>query len=162
MHSQFMDRNIMAMLPGDNNAPIVTLSSPFTTTAGKGDFSLLATQFKKREEDRKKREEGGFTTKAMRDLEKMKQTKVYSHTQLRICFPDGCRIDAKFLPSETVGIIKSVVRSTFLSECQENENLSCAFDFDLYVVTLPDIQVLYFVISSQTFILLVFFCVWKE
>jgi hypothetical protein len=43
---------------------------------GKSDASLVAARMKRMEEERRKREEGGFTTKAMRDLEKMKKAKV--------------------------------------------------------------------------------------
>ena len=61
------------------------------------------------------------------DLEKMKKAKVYSHAKLKICFPDGSYIEAKFLPSETISVVKSIVISTFVPEH------STTFQFDLYI-----------------------------
>jgi hypothetical protein len=120
------DRNIVAYLPGDVG-PIVTVNSPGDVILdSKGDGALIASQLKKRMEDKRK-EDTGFTTKAMRDLERMKKQKVYSHTQLKIFFPDGSRIEAKFLPNETVAAVRNVVKSTFLPQHQAH------FDFDLYV-----------------------------
>ena len=58
------------------------------------------------------------------DLEKMKKAKVYSHVQLRICFPDGSYLTAKFLPRETIQMVKDVIQT-----CFSIPNL----DFDLYV-----------------------------
>lgn len=120
------DRNIVAYLPGDVG-PIVTVNSPGDVILdSKGDGALIASQLKKRMEDKQK-EDAGFTTKAMRDLERMKKQKVYSHTQLKIYFSDGSRIEAKFLPNETVAAVRNIVKSTFLPQHQAH------FDFDLYV-----------------------------
>lgn len=120
------DRNIVAYLPGDTG-PIVTVTSTDDVIFdSKGDGALIASQLKKRMEDKRK-DDNGFTTKAMRDLEKMKKQKVYSHSQLKIFFPDGSRIEAKFLPNETIAAVRNVVKSTFLIQHQTN------FDFDLYV-----------------------------
>ena len=60
----------------------------------------------------------------MRDLEKLKKQKVYSHALLRMKFPDGSALEAKFLPNETVAIVKNVILESLLTR-----NL----DFDLYV-----------------------------
>ena len=59
----------------------------------------------------------------MRDLEKLKKQKVYSHAQLRVQFPDGSALEAKFLPKETIEVVKAVLKESFL----------CPMDFDLYV-----------------------------
>jgi hypothetical protein len=88
------------------------------STASVSDGSLIASQMKRMEEERKKREDGGFTTKAMRDLERMKKQKVYSHVQLRINFPDGSFLTAKFLPRETVQDVLSVIQSCLISEME--------------------------------------------
>ena len=61
------------------------------------------------------------------DLEKLKNAKVYSHTQLRICFPDGCSLSASFLPSEKIATVKEVIASTFAPELQSE------YKFDVYV-----------------------------
>jgi len=148
------ERNIVAYLPGQVG-PIVSLNGTgagdtvtVTATATgtkstKGDGSLIANQIKRKMEERKKREEGGFSTKAMRDLEQMKKTKVYSHAQLRIYFPDGTRIEGKFLPNECIATVKNVVASTFVQSASSSSLLasssleaayaSCLHPFDLYL-----------------------------
>lgn len=58
------------------------------------------------------------------DLDKIKQKKIYSFTKLRICFPDGINVYAKFYPSETVASVKEVLIQDVLLN---------AHDFDFYV-----------------------------
>jgi hypothetical protein len=57
----------------------------------------------------------------------MKNAKVYSHAKLKICFPDGSYLEAKFLPSEKIANVKEVVQSTFVPE------VSATYQFDLYI-----------------------------
>jgi len=59
------------------------------------------------------------------DLEKLKQSKVYTFAQLRICFPDGHSLSCRFHPTESIESVKYVVRGALLSH-----SLS---EFDLYV-----------------------------
>mmetsp|Transcript_28570 Transcript_28570/g.57737 ORF Transcript_28570/g.57737 Transcript_28570/m.57737 type:complete len:664 (+) Transcript_28570:173-2164(+) len=126
-----LDRGLAAYRPG-NSGPtvemVVSSSGGSGAVEGKGDSSLVASRLKRMEEERRKREEGGFTTKAMRDLEKMKKAKVYSHAQIRINFSDGTLLHAKFLPSETVSSIRSVIQSSFHPSI-----ISQPPDFDLYI-----------------------------
>lgn len=114
------DRELVAFWPNHSD-PIVHAEPTNSTTS---DGSLLAAQMKRQAQDRKQREEGGFTTKAMRDLQQMKKTKVYASAILRIQFPDGSVLSAKFLPKEGIDIVRNVVL-----ECLSVPNL----DFDLYV-----------------------------
>ena len=58
----------------------------------------------------------------------MKKAKVYTHATLRVGFADGCWITAKFLPSETVEAVRTVLRE----ECFR-EDVAGTLDFDLYV-----------------------------
>eukprot|EP00804_Cyclotella_cryptica_P013564 CCRYP_012914-RA/>CCRYP_012914-RA protein AED:0.01 eAED:0.01 QI:1246/1/1/1/1/1/2/73/253 len=120
-----MDRCLVAYLPGRGPSGIAAGVTAETSVESKGDSSLVAARMKRMEEERKKREEGGFTTKAMRDLERMKKAKVYSHAQIRINFPDGTHLHGKFLPSETISTVRAIIRSSFSTHCQS--------DFDLYV-----------------------------
>merc|ERR1719203_1704254 len=80
------------------------------------------------EEERKKREEGGFTTKAMRDLEKMKKAKLFTHAQLRICFPDGISISANFHPNEKIETVQKLIVEETLVPNTVLDN-----SFELYV-----------------------------
>ena len=61
------------------------------------------------EEERRRREDGPLTTRAMRELESLKRARVYPHASLRIGFADGASVTARFLPTETVGTVASVV-----------------------------------------------------
>ena len=119
------DRGLVAYNAGET--PQIAASAGGDGGEGKSDGSLLAARMKRMEDERKKREEGGFTTKAMRDLESMKKAKVYSHAQIRINFPDGKHLHAKFLPSENISSIRSVIKSA----CEPS--LAVSLDFDLYV-----------------------------
>lgn len=121
---QLTDRELVALRPNQQSNAAILSSTTTTITSGPSDGALLAQRMQKLEKERKEREEGGFTTKAMRDLKKMKQTKVYSHAKLRIQFPDGSAIECKFLPKELVQVVKNVVTT-----CFSNEKL----EFDLYV-----------------------------
>ena len=121
LHKPLADRELSAILPGANKTVTATDSMDVD---GPSDGSLLATRMKQMEQERRQREEGGFTTKAMRDLQQLKKQKVYSHVQLRIQFPDGSSLEAKFLPKETVATVKEVILSAFVMT---------AFDFELYV-----------------------------
>lgn len=44
------------------------------------------------------------------DLEKMKKAKIFTHAQLRICFPDGQSISGNFHPSETIGNVCTLLK----------------------------------------------------
>jgi len=125
--SQDLDRGLLALRPGQQLHQPETGSDDTMEGGGGGgtDGALVAARMKKLDEERKKRENGGFTTKAMRDLEKLKQSKVYTFAQLRICFPDGHSLSCRFHPTESIESVKYVVRGALLSH-----SLS---EFDLYV-----------------------------
>ena len=125
MHRPLVDRGIVASLPSNTPSAVTMTSNVAPTVAGPSDGTLLANQFKKREQERRQREEGGFTTKAMRDLEKLKKQKVYSHAQLRVQFADGSSLEIKFLPKETIEVVHAVIKDCLL--CPEK------LDFDLFV-----------------------------
>lgn len=126
------DRNLVVYPPPIiPTGAIVTVSAQDESDAtflgsSKGDASLIAGRLKRLEDERKKREEGGFTTSAMREVDKLMNTKIYSHTQVRIDFPDGSWVSAKFLPYEKVSVIKETLRSIFVAEYLE-------MPFDLYI-----------------------------
>jgi hypothetical protein len=115
--SGLQDRELVALRP-PGQAAVVSNDAPPTSDGG-----LLAQRMQRLEQERIQREEGGFTTKAMRDLQKLKQTKVYSHAKLRIQFSGGSALEAKFLPKETLDVVKNLI-----DEC-----LLVPLEFDLYV-----------------------------
>lgn len=128
MHSKIeTDRGLVAFRAGSGPTSMGASTTSASSGGGKSDSSLVAARMKRMEEERKKREEGGFTTKAMRDLQRMKKAKVYSHAQIRVNFPDGTHLHAKFLPREKVAALRSVIESAF------EDSLSPSLEFDLYV-----------------------------
>ena len=104
-------RAIRAYRPGEATVPApVPVPVPAPTPApGGGDGSLLASRMRRMEEERRRREDGPLTTRAMRELESLKRARVYPHASLRIGFADGASVTARFLPTETVGTVASVV-----------------------------------------------------
>ena len=130
LHKPLQDRELVASLPGSSAGPTPMQVDAGSSRSGPSDGSLLASKMKRMQEERKQREEGGFTTKAMRDLQQMKKQKVYSHVQLRIQFPDASSLEAKFLPRETVAVVKDVVSSCFIEQASA---AGSSFDFDLYI-----------------------------
>lgn len=128
MQQKLIDRDLVATLPSSappqTNVSLSFSSAPAARESEPSDAGLLAARQQRLDEERRKREEGGFTTKAMRDLEQMKKAKVYSHVQLRVQFRDGSAVHGKFLPKETLGQVKEVISSCFCV---------AGLDFDLYV-----------------------------
>jgi hypothetical protein len=104
-----------------------TTTAAATTT---GDSSLLAQHYKQQATKRVEAENRGFTTKAMRDLEKMKKQKVYSHTVLAITFADGVVVKGTFKPREKLQAVMKELRDTVMMKGDNND--SDGFDFELY------------------------------
>ncbi|GAX27285.1 hypothetical protein FisN_23Lh148 [Fistulifera solaris] len=112
--------NISASASASSPAEI----GPSSNILGPSDSSLLAERMKKQQQDRLQREQGGFTTKAMRDLEKLKKEKVYSHVTLTVQFPDGYKLVGKFVPSDKIKLVLGSIQQ----QCLTIQN-----DFDLYI-----------------------------
>lgn len=120
------DRELTAYSPASSIDVSPQQMQEMQPSGGKGDGALIAQRMKKIDEERKQRENAGFTTKAMRDLEKLKKQKLYKHSQLRIFFPDGYSLCCNFKPHETIAIVKQTISSTFVTP----ESMP---DFDLYI-----------------------------
>ena len=133
LQQPLLDRAIQVCLPNQqpsqhqpaDDEPATTTTTT-TTSTSKSDATLLASQYTKQVQERQRLQEGGFTTKAMRDLQKLAKQKVYTHTQLVIQFQDGCTVHAKFLPRETIQTVLQVIQGTLL---QPNHSAS----MELYV-----------------------------
>ena len=100
-------------------------TSSSKNSAGKTDSSLIADRLKRQQQERLQREQGGFTTKSMRDLEKMKKQKVYSHVTLTIQFPDGSKLQGQFLPKTKMEAVCASLRQDCLIHPEQ--------DLDLYL-----------------------------
>lgn len=99
----------------------ISTSVPISSSLSPGDgisssdSALLAAQIAKQQQERQAAENRGFTTKAMRDLEALKKSKVYSHAHLRIHFADGSIVAGNFGPREKcVDIIDALRKDVFV------------------------------------------------
>jgi len=122
-----LDRKIVAIRPGDiESVTDVSKMMAEDDLGRKSDGKLFMQRIQHQQEQSRKLENTGFTTKAMRDLEKMKKAKVYSHTNLRISFSNGHSLSCRFLPSETINVVKSIIIESLVDEYAKEP-------FDLYV-----------------------------
>ena len=124
---KFTDREWKAWAPGETVR--LTESAMDTTTATtapvKSDAALLAQRMKAQQVARQQREEGGFTTAAMRQVAALTNKKVYSHVQITIQFADQSKLTGKFLPKEKIGtVLESLRKECFIDNAR---------DLDLYV-----------------------------
>ena len=107
-------------------------ASSFSSSSDNDDKALLAQHLQKQHQQRLKEENRGFTTKAMRDLEKIKHQKVYSHVVLAIQFQDGCTIRGHFLPKDTLQTVKDELASSVFVD-SSSSGASVPNDYELYV-----------------------------
>ena len=108
-----VERQWTVVMPGQTASSGNVVSSSATASAS-GDSQLLASHFQRQHAKNKAAQNRGFTTKAMRDREKLLSTKVYSHTQLAIAFPDACVVRANFGTSETVAAVLDGLKQNVL------------------------------------------------
>ena len=113
LQKQFNDREWVASHPTKSGKPTAILNSD-NNDDERGSAGLIAAQFQKQQAERKQREEGGFTTKTMRELERLKKQKVYSHTQLALQFSDGTVLQGKFLPKEKISIVIEALKECLI------------------------------------------------
>jgi len=113
-----IDRQWTVVVPGQKSSASLSslagASAATTTSSSKGDSQLLATRYQQQHASRVATDNKGFTTKAMRDLEKLKKTRVYSHTQLAIAFPDGISVKANFGTTEKLRTVMEGLRTEVL------------------------------------------------
>jgi hypothetical protein len=119
------ERQWIALRPGAT-APSTT-SAAAVASSSREDSALLASHIQKQQKQRQEDANRGFTTKAMRDLERLKKQKVYSHTLLAISFPDGCVCKGQFLPAETIQTVMESIQQELLSSDKRQER------FELYM-----------------------------
>ena len=110
---QTLERQWQAFAPSSTMTTIATNGSGGSSSSS--DSSLIMARMQKQQMERTQRdgEKNGFTTMAMRELERMKKEKVYSHVTLTIQFPSGHSIRGQFLPKETI----QTVIETLQTDC---------------------------------------------
>lgn len=72
-----------------------------------------------------------------RELKKLKKTTFYSHTLIRVQFPDGITVFAKFAPLETVQSLQNVLKSLLKDEYQQQS-------YELYTTPPKTVYFLFF------------------
>lgn len=104
------------------NEAVVLESSKSSTAKQLSDSALVSARLQRQQAAAQQRQQ--FTTKAMRDLAAIKNSKVYSTTQLTIQFPDGHKLLGQFLPSSTIQhVIDSLVQQLAASSSFQNLSL---------------------------------------
>ena len=97
---------------GSNHSTMsTTIYDASSSHTSHSDAQLIAAHAKKQLLQAQATEQQGFTTKAMRDLEKLQKHKVYGETVLKIHFPDGSGVSGHFAPATTT--IAQVIQSLF-------------------------------------------------
>jgi len=130
-HQVAKERNWVALRPGEVMNPassaMAQTQSSSSTSSSREDSALIASHIQKQQKSRQEEANRGFTTKAMRDLERMKKQKVYSHTLLAISFPDGSTCKGQFLPVENINTVMESIRQEVLVGDYQAE------EFELYI-----------------------------
>jgi hypothetical protein len=121
LQKDFQDRAWVASQPNASGKPTpIMAGTNDDNDDNKGTAGMIAAQFQKQQAERKQREEGGFTTKSMRELEKLKKQKVYTHTQLALQFSDGTVLQGKFLPKEKIKTVVEAMKECFVATPSES------------------------------------------
>jgi len=84
---------------GSNHSTMSTTISD--ASSSHSDAQLIAAHAKKQLLQAQATEKQGFTTKAMRDVQRLQKHKVYGETVLKIHFPDGSGVSGHFAPATT-------------------------------------------------------------
>jgi hypothetical protein len=109
-------RDWTVLSAGQTAASIDRIANITSSTDSKEDAKLLAKHIQKQLKAAQESVNRGFTTKAMRDLERLKNANVYSHTQLAIHMPDGVCVKGNFLPHEAVEAVIDGLKQQVLDD----------------------------------------------
>mmetsp|Transcript_31801 Transcript_31801/g.50768 ORF Transcript_31801/g.50768 Transcript_31801/m.50768 type:complete len:610 (-) Transcript_31801:222-2051(-) len=83
-------------------------------SSGSSDLNIIATASRMR--TMKQKQDENFRTKAMRDLEELRKSKVYQKTLIRVQFPDRSVFEGSFSPRETVSDLVGVLNQSILDQ----------------------------------------------
>lgn len=116
-------RHWQATRPGQTTTIPITDQNTTTSTGtfggtggvgGLSDMSLLAAKAMMQSHNNKEQQQQGFTTSAMRKLQKLQHAKVYDYTVLKFTFPNGETLQGYFYPDETIESVQQVVATECL------------------------------------------------
>jgi PUB domain/UBX domain len=136
-----MNRQWTVTLPGGMTAPALSTATAAAAAAAANvpvvaasfDASLLAARAQAQYQERVQRETGGFTTAAMRQVQRLSRQRVYAHVLLSIIAgPDGTKLSGQFRPDETIGTVMSALQRDCFARASSTNN-DHDLEFDLYV-----------------------------
>ena len=114
MKTTKIERNWVGFRPSHS---IPNRPRPVEESSASSDKSMIAQHYQKQLQQQTARDNAGFTTKAMRDLEQLKKQKAYSTTVLLILFPDGHAVQGHFRPTEPIAqVIQSLQEDCLVAE----------------------------------------------
>jgi PUB domain/UBX domain len=140
--TETMNRQWTVTVPGEMAHPAASTASAAATVpvaAVSSDSSLLAARAQAQQLERVARETGGFTTAAMREVQRLQRQRVYAHVLLSIACPDGTKIAGQFRPDETIGAVIGALQSDCFTRVSSTTTTSPStnndhdLEFDLYV-----------------------------
>ena len=115
------DRQLRVLMPGETGAAAAAAAATASGgagSAGRGappsDTSMLASAMKRRKQEIE--ESGILKTRAMRELDALRQAKVYATTVIRITLPDRSSLQASFRPGEPIRSAFEVVSGALRPE----------------------------------------------
>jgi hypothetical protein len=124
-----LSRQWHATRPGASNETTTSTMDGDVPPAGSSDMGLLAARAMQQNANAAKAEKQGFTTAAMRKLQKLQSAVVYDYAILRFTLPDGVTVRGHFAPHERL----EQVRTIFATECLSDPNVM----FDICDVAPP-------------------------
>eukprot|EP00511_Aplanochytrium_stocchinoi_P001042 CAMPEP_0204843576 /NCGR_PEP_ID=MMETSP1346-20131115/48059_1 /ASSEMBLY_ACC=CAM_ASM_000771 /TAXON_ID=215587 /ORGANISM="Aplanochytrium stocchinoi, Strain GSBS06" /LENGTH=380 /DNA_ID=CAMNT_0051982739 /DNA_START=246 /DNA_END=1388 /DNA_ORIENTATION=+ len=102
--------------------------APVKKSSSKSDNELLKEVIQTQQESQRRSQK--FSTKAMRDLEKLKHARVFTRTLIRVQFPDRTMVEMWFSPAEIVADVLAEV----------NKCLKSAKDTPIYLYQTPPLR----------------------
>jgi PUB domain/UBX domain len=117
------------MAPSESNPGAAAAAASVPASS---DSSLLAARAQAQHQKRVQRETGGFTTAAMREVQRLQRQRVYAHVLLSMCCPDGTKIAAQFRPDDTIGAVVQALQRECFTRATTGTN-DRDLEFDLYV-----------------------------
>mmetsp|Transcript_6768 Transcript_6768/g.7775 ORF Transcript_6768/g.7775 Transcript_6768/m.7775 type:complete len:370 (-) Transcript_6768:81-1190(-) len=111
-------RNLRVFEPSSSKAArrfsrISAITATASSVMSKDDSKLLKEVVKDQQESQRRSQQ--FSTKAMRELQKLKNSKVFTRSLIRIQFPDRTILEMCFSPAEVVGDVLAEVNSCLKS-----------------------------------------------
>jgi len=101
------DRELVIIAPGGGT---VQQAEEETQDAGRDENAVVMGAIRNQLAKSSRAANSGLTTRAVREVRRLSQKKVYAHTLLRLVFPDRYIVQAKFSPRETIADVIELIQ----------------------------------------------------